>query len=113
MSEPHFPNDENGWMLRSFVTQGVDLSVEHRVDFHHVLPSEEEAKEFADALDGKGYEIDVHAPSDEDIEHGDEGWTVTCAKTMIPTHEDISAIQDELGKLAQVHGGSSDGWGLV
>jgi regulator of RNase E activity RraB len=109
MTEQKFPDDENGAALQHMAEQGLDLTAVHQVDFEYVFSDESSARKFAASLDKLGVEVGVRLPIEED----EDEWEVQCRKRMVPTHEEITALEGKLDRLADECGGESDGWGLM
>jgi hypothetical protein len=102
-----FPDDENGAVLRRMQESGDDLTKPRHIDFTVVFPTEDAARAFLDALRGKGY-VGKYKRSNVVPELP---WDVALERFMLPTHEGISAFEDELGEVAKIYGGRNDGWG--
>jgi hypothetical protein len=102
-----FPNDENGDVLRRMKESGMDFSKSYDIDFEHLFPTEEGARAMAQAVEKTGYKTEVG--------YGEEvkGWDCRVVVHMKPTHEGITAMEESLGKIADEHGGHSDGWGVL
>lgn len=110
MTETDFPSDENGDALRHMAEQGVNLTASHKLDFELVFPDEAAAKKFESLAAGLVLESTCHGPDEEDP---DQEWEVQCRVRMVPTHEEITAMEAKFEELAEEAGGYSDGWGLV
>jgi hypothetical protein len=106
-----FPDDDNGAVLWRFRTQGDDLSEPREIDFSVILPSEEAALEFAVACLRSGFKVEL-AEADESQEDG-LNWEVTVYTEAVPTHADITMLEDALGKQAAPLGGRTSGWSAV
>lgn len=103
-----FPDDENGRLLRGMARAGDDLSKPRKVEFLFSFASEKHAKEFAAAVRAKIGLESATAPDgllDE--------WNTTVAKEMVPTHGDITKLEEQLTLLADAHGGEACGWDCV
>lgn len=98
--------DENADVLRGMVDRGVDLSSPRVVDFSHIFPDAPSATKFIEACKMAGFEVED--TTDEEMEHYD----VTVSKEMTPTCENITVIEEALGKIAEQFNGRSDGWGF-
>ena len=100
------PDDENGQVLKRMLEDGDDLSRERGIEFFHVFADEDRANAFAEAAEALP-DVVVDSP-----ESDDEGvWQVCVVRVMVPAHAAITALERELGELAETHGGFSDGWG--
>ncbi len=99
--------EENAEVLRELETRGVDLSQTSAVDYSHIFPEAEAARRFMEACKSAGY------VATDTTEVGAEHYDVTVSKEMVPTCENITLAEDELGKLAERHDGQSDGWEFV
>ena len=102
------PDDGNGQVLKRMLEDGDDLSRERGIEFFHVFADEDRANAFAEAASAlPDMAVDSPEPDDED-----EGvWQVCVVRVMVPAHAAITALERELGELAETHGGFSDGWG--
>ncbi len=103
-----FPADENGDVLFGIAGRAGDLISPKAVDFCHVFPSESHARSFASEL-----------PNSDEIAaepyDGAEGftWEVRVTRTMVPTHDNITAHERDLTVLADRCEGRPDGWGFM
>lgn len=102
-----FPNDENGDILFSMARDGDNLSKPRDIDFSVIFPAEEESLEFASLYKHKGLKAEAS------MYDGEEGysWEVVVTKFMLPTHEAITAFENELAENAKKNKGQNDGWG--
>jgi hypothetical protein len=99
------PDDENGQVLKRMLEDGDDLSRARDIEFFHVFAEEDRARSFADAAAALP-DMAVESP-----EADDEGvWQVCVVRMMAPAHAAITALERELGDLAESHGGFADGW---
>jgi hypothetical protein len=103
-----FPDDDNGDVLFGIAGRAGDLITPKAVDFEHVFPSEFAARSFASELPDSD-EIAIE-PYD-----GAEGftWEVCVTRTMLPTHNNITAHERDLAVLADRREGRPDGWGFM
>jgi hypothetical protein len=113
MASNSLPNDENGQVLRSLAEQGVDLTVERRVDFAHLFPDEPRARAFAQRAGALGFEVNVYEPDAETQEDGITDWDAVCSQAMAPSYENISRTEAQLAAIAREFGGHEDGWGFL
>jgi hypothetical protein len=104
---PVFPEDENGEVLRQMHESGDDLSKPRDVDFTVVLPDKAAAQAFCDRFHGLGYKVSAkHTRTVAELP-----WDAVVVKHMIPTHLEITRLEDLLGQVASELGGRNDGWG--
>ena len=120
-----FPNDANGAVLQSMVDAGMDLTQEHEIEFCHLFPDEESALEMDKRMSDMNIDVELYnnaellEEADEEDEFGEiddaigEGFDVVCLVTMVPTHEEITRMELELGDIARACGGEPDGWGVM
>lgn len=108
-----FPNDENGHVLRSLASAGVDLSKRRPVEFMHLCPDGSAARAFAQAARDLGYEAEVFDPDEEALAEGRTEWDVCCVREMVPTHRDITETEAALAAVAREHACREDGWGFM
>jgi hypothetical protein len=105
----HFPNDENGDVLRRMQQDGDDLTKPRNIDFTVVFPSQRTAEEFANHFRGLGHNVSI-----EETKCVPElPWDVIVVKYMLPSHHEISQFEGTLDMLASALGGRNDGWGCV
>jgi hypothetical protein len=106
-----FPEDDNGEVLWRFRTQGDALTEPREIDFTVILPSEEAAIEFAVACLRSEFKVEMY----ETDEKQDDGldWEVIVYTTAVPTHADITMLEEALGKQAAPLGGRASGWSAV
>lgn len=100
------PDDDNGQVLRQMLEDGDDLDRPRAIDFFHVFADGDGAAAFAAAA--AALADVVVGPAEQD----DEGvWQVAVSRTMAPNHAAITALELQLGELAEAHRGFADGWG--
>jgi hypothetical protein len=99
------PNDSDGDALRNLVSHGSDLAKPMLIDFAVAVPTVESGKAIAALVSALGFQPDVY--HDEET----NSWSVYCSKTVVPTYEEVVAIQRQLDDLSRPFGGKSDGWG--
>ncbi len=102
-----FPNDENGDVLRRMQQDGDDFTKPRDVDFSVVFPSKSSAEEFADHFRRSGFKVAVQECDGE----RELPWDVTVTRYMLPTHAEITEVENTLEDAAAPLGGSNDGWG--
>jgi hypothetical protein len=102
---PELPRDADGDAIRRLVHEGSDLAEAMSVDFFVAVPDERAGRAVAAAAEPLGYRATVEQ------DHIDPSWTCYCAKTMVVTHEAVTAAQRELDEIARPLGGKADGWG--
>ena len=97
----HFPNDDNGEVLRRMHQSGDDLSKARDIDFTVVLPSKSAAQAFGDHFHNLGYRV-----SAEDARTvAALPWDVVVIKHMVPTHSGIADFETVLQNVAVPLGG--------
>jgi len=106
-SDSHFPDDENGNVLRRLAARGIDLVSPRVMDFEHCFPDRASAVRFYEAIQGTVLEARIIQP---DTEEG-SGCEVQCRQRMIPTHSAITETEERLAAVARRFGGYPDGWG--
>jgi hypothetical protein len=105
--EIYFPDDENGKCLKAMQERGDDLSIPRDVNFSFLFDNEEDARLFcAQATSGELRAKYKHVDDEFGV-----SWDVTVTRFMIPSHKDITRLEEELSELANSLGGQSDGWG--
>ena len=103
----HFPNDENGDVLRQMHERGDDLSRSRDIDFNVIFPNEACATEFALSFSRLGLQVS----SEQTAGAPELPWDVRVVKHMVPTHADICEFEAILEGAAAKLGGQTDGWG--
>lgn len=101
--------DEEEWAtvkaLEVYKEHGSDLTKPMTMEFFVLLPSEAAATEIAKTCSSRGFATKVkHTPTVG-------GFTCYCEKTIIPSYENVRAIELELDSIARPFGGKSDGFG--
>ena len=122
MAKQQFPNDPDGDALRELAAEGIDMSKPLLIEFAVAAPDGDAAEKIAAALAQNGYQGNIdhdEGESDEDgeIDPDDEefgpSWTVYVGIPMVPAYDEIMRIQADLDRIADPHGGRSDGWGAM
>ena len=119
-----FPNDANGAVLQSMVDAGMDLTQEHEIEFCHLFPDEESALKMEQRMSDMNIDCDLYNNAElmEDFDEDEfgeideslaEGFDCICLVTMVPSHEEITRMELELGNIARECGGEPDGWGVM
>lgn len=100
--------EENAWVLNDLASKGRDLGPPRLIDFEHLFPDHSSAQDFADEVKREGFAIKVWKSAQEL-----GSWSATASKIMIPTCKDITEAEQQLGMIAEKHGGHRDGWGFL
>jgi len=100
-----FPGDADGRVLNQLVTAGSDLTKAHQPEFFFYFPAETTAKRVATLIEADGFQVTVRHAAD-----GDK-WLCLATKTMLLTHEGMTAIRTRFDALADESDGEYDGWG--
>ena len=103
-----FPRDENGDVLRQMDEAGDDLSLPRSIDFVHLFAGKEAAQCFSGQAREAGYDVSLYEPHEASGEGA--SWAVICSWDMLPTHGEITRVEQELAELAKSFGGRGDGW---
>ena len=106
-----FPKDDNGEVLWQLRCEGDALTESRELDFTVILPSEEAATEFAVICLRSGFKVQMEQ-SEEQHEDGLD-WNVIVYTDAIPTHSDITALEQSLGEHAAPLGGRTSGWSSI
>jgi hypothetical protein len=106
-----FPNDDNGDVLWHLRSKGDTLTAARELDFTVILPSEDAAIEFAVTCLRSGFKVELQ----ESEEHHEDGlnWNVIVYTHAVPTHSDITALEQALGRRAAALGGRTSGWSSI
>ena len=107
MSAPHFPDDENGDVLRRMFDGGDDLSRPRIVDFCFAFPERQQAVVFAEIVDDRDLEVCISYYEQREM------WQAIVKRHMVPTHRDITVLELRLASQAEAIGGKADGWGCM
>ncbi len=105
MTPLSFPDDENGDVLRRMQDSGDDLTKARKVEFQHVFPVKIDAISFLAETADESVEVTIGWYADARC------WNVQVARSMVPSHEDISSMEGQLDRIARTHRGRADGWG--
>jgi hypothetical protein len=84
---------------------GDDLSQPRTVDFFFVFLERAEALAFARLVGDPDKEVSISHYSDRNL------WEATVKSCMVPSHQQITALESELTDKANSVGGKADGWG--
>ncbi|WOH37140.1 ribonuclease E inhibitor RraB [Thalassotalea fonticola] len=103
-----FPNDENGIVLAEMQDAGIDLSKLLTVEFFQLFEHEKDAKDMAKFISNSDMNatVNVHPDQTPNV------WDVDCKVEMIPSYENIVAMEEKFEQLAQKFNGFNDGWGV-
>lgn len=102
--------DENAEFLAN-LARGIDLSVSRLIGFAHLFDSEFSAMQFKRAAENAGYQVQVKQFPPFEVEEP-KTWDVVVSAELVPSVEQITRHEQELGSLARSFGGHSDGWGF-
>lgn len=103
----HFPNDENGRVLRRLYDSGDSLSQPRNIEFQFIFPRREQSLDFARAIPEKEYEVCLSFYEERDM------WQAEIIIYMVPSHSRITHIESNLSGRAAPFGGRADGWCCV
>ena len=91
--------------LARIARDGSDLSRPLKIDFFVAVPDEASGHAVARLAAPAGFAVNVEQDAVT------EGWTCYCTKTLVPTHEAVIAIEEQLERIARDVGGFADGFG--
>ncbi|WP_371188291.1 ribonuclease E inhibitor RraB [Thalassotalea maritima] len=102
------PNDEHGSILAEMQEAGIDLSQPIDVVFYQLFEQEDNARALAADIEQSDMQasVKVHADQTPGV------WDVDCTIQMIPSYENIVAMEEKFEKLARKFDGYNDGWGV-
>jgi len=106
-----FPKDDNGDVLWEFRTQGDALTEPREIDMSIIFPSEEAALEFAVLCLRSEFKVELQEVEEE--QEDGLNWEVIVYTHAVPTHADVTVLEEELGKQAATLGGRTSGWSAV
>ena len=102
-----FPNDANGDVLRKMHESGMDFSKSYDIEFFHLFKDEKGARAMARDVSARGDRAEVDSNEEQ------SAWDCMVVMNMKPSHKEITAAEESLGRIAAEHGGKSDGWGVL
>jgi hypothetical protein len=100
-----FPDDENGNVLRSLIKRGDPLTEPREINFHFLFPTRSQAIGFIEILPDKALRHEISWYAEREV------WQITVVKHMIPTHQEITELENHLIDKAHPLDGVADGWG--
>lgn len=106
-----FPDDSNGAVLWHMRSKGDSLTTPREVDFTALFPSEEAALKFAVRFLRDGWKVEMFET--EPNSKNNLVWAVMLYTTIVPTHLEISELEEIVTKCAQELGGGTNGWSSV
>ena len=101
--------EENAVFLANAAAHGTDLSIPRTIDFAHLLYSEFSAAQFKRAAERVGYRVRLKLFPPFEVDEP-KAWDAVASTEMVPSVEQITRSEQELGALAKRFGGHSDGW---
>jgi hypothetical protein len=90
--------------LATLYKTGSDVSKPHWFDFYLYFPDRKDAGEIAEILKNKGYHASVRLGADN------ASWLCLARKAIVPSHQVLASIRDELEILVKPRRGEYDGW---
>jgi regulator of RNase E activity RraB len=106
-----FPDDEDGDVLRSLQSKGVDLSKARNIDFYCYVPDRATAHKIVEEMNEMGF--DSRLFEDEEVGPSDEWLSVYGGIRMVPDYDDLIRTQIELNQVLARYGTHCDGWGTL
>jgi len=106
-TSPRFPGDASGDAFRRLVAVGDDLTQPRMVDFCFAFPERRQALAFAEDIDDQAFEVCISYYEERDM------WQAIVKRYMVPSYQEITALESALGGQAQLVGGEPDGWGCM
>ena len=104
-----FPNTEDGAMLQEMHEAGMDLTMSYAIDFFFNFKKKKDAEKMQQELTDGDRSMGLSLVESE----AKDGWVLSCALEMVPTHEDLMRVQLAFDDIAAECGGESDGWGVM
>jgi hypothetical protein len=104
---PEIPDDENGTVLRNMRNGGDSLTEPRIVDFNFIFPERRQTIAFAEIVDDKESEVCISYYEEMDM------WQAVVKRYMVPSHGDITELEQALTEQAESVGGEADGWGCM
>jgi hypothetical protein len=85
--------------LRRYRAEGSDLSRPMEIDFFVAVPNKEAAESVAQHARSLGFKTNMEPTAAK----GE--WTCYCTKTLVPSFDNVRAIEHELDAIARTRGG--------
>ncbi len=105
---PGSPEEANAEVLRRMAADGDSLINKRDIEFNHLFAREDAAVDFLKAVREKGYLRGTHEFWSERV-----SWLTSIRIRMVPTLEEITEIELDLGEIASRFDGKPDGWGCM
>ncbi|MCL2916832.1 ribonuclease E inhibitor RraB [Shewanella litorisediminis] len=105
----HFPEDDNGQMLKAMHESGIDLTKPLDVDFFLVFDDRRDAESALEDLTAQEAEGEVELNFNEELDK----WELIVCINMLPEYDALVAREVELNAFAGQFDGQSDGWGVM
>ena len=105
---PGSPEEENAEVLRRMAADGDSLLNKRDIEFNHLFSQADGASDFLEAAKAKGYQRGPREYWNEQM-----AWLTAIRIRMVPTLEEITAIELELAEIASEFEGRPDGWGCM
>jgi hypothetical protein len=102
----NLPRDADGDVIRKLAKNGVDLNVEHVIDFEIDLDTWPPNPQLVEALRQKFSTVNLIEPQD-----GFEGYINIKVKKHV-TYDYVIGMQSDLSSLAAPYGGRCNAWGV-
>lgn len=102
--------EDNAEVLASIAAHGIDLSVPRKIEFAHLLYSEQAATNFKAAAENAGYQVHMEIYPPSELDGREDVWDAVASSDMVPSIESITRTEQELDALARTFGGHTDGW---
>ena len=87
--------------------RGDDLNQARIIDFCFAFAERRQAVAFAEIVDDRNLKVCISYYEEREM------WQAIVKNHMIPTHQDITALEMKLAVLAESVGGEADGWGCM
>ncbi len=105
----NFPADDNGALLQEMHMAGIDLSLNHDVDFFHLFEKKPQAEKMVAMIADKHPQATVKLFEDDTP----GVWDVSCTVNIKPDYDAICAAEKAFESIADKCNGYADGWGLM
>ena len=107
-----FPDDENGDVLRRMHASGFDFGQPHDVDFFALFAKNEDATVVAKQFIAD-HETGDPLVSVKTASHDSGRTELAIVKSMLVTHENVTAFENLLADRCASFDGKLDGWGVM
>lgn len=107
-----FPDDTNGEVFKRMASSGFDFGPPHDVEFFAVFRTKEDADRVAQEYVADHRAGDTLVAVDTQP-HDVGGMELKIVKSMLVSHENVTAFEKLLAERSGKYDGYMDGWGIL